>query len=158
MNIKPRAVFLALTMAACVSDHSLVAPVDQTRIKLEVEVAFTKLVDATKANDHELYFSFFEADSFTALTANGSTLSSFDAFKLIYEPQLGAIQSYNALSFDPVYIQVIDPNNAILTNEYTAEVVLTSGETVSATGAGAQFWTKSSGEWKLVHVSDAVKK
>ena len=126
-------------------------------MKAEVETAFDNLVSATKSGDHDLYFSFFDATSFTALSANGSTLSSFERFKQIYEPQLGAVQAYNSLMFDPVHIQVIDPNTAILTNEYTAEVVLTSGTVVPASGAGAHVWSKSTGAWKLVHVSDAVK-
>jgi len=158
MNIKRYALILALVTGACVSGHSQISSLEETKVKSEVKTEFEKLVNATKSRDHDLYFSFFEASAFTALTANGSTLSSFDAFKLIYEPQLGAVQSYNALNFDPIHIQVIDPRNAILTNEYTAEVVLISGEVVSASGAGAQFWSKSTGEWKLVHVSDAVKR
>ena len=158
MRYRRAALVLTLLLGACDSGRSEISSFDENKIKSEVETAFDKLVDATKSRDLDLYFSFFEAGSFTALTANGSTLSSFASFKVIYGQQLAAVQSYKALNFDPVYIQVIDPNNAILTNEYTAEVVLASGEVVSAAGAGAQFWSKSNGEWKLVHVSDAVKR
>jgi hypothetical protein len=157
MKIKPISFMLALVLGACVSVHSKTSAPDEARIKAEVETAFENLVSATKSGDHDLYFSFFEDASFTALSSNGTTLSTFDRFKQIYEPQLEAVQAYKTLIFDPVHIQVIDPNNAILTNEYKAELVLTSGDVVSASGAGAQFWSKSTGEWKLVHVSDAVK-
>ena len=157
MNIKPIIFILALVMGGCVSDPSEMSSLEEGRIKAEVETAFENLVSASKSGDLDLYFSFFDETSFTALSSNGTTLSSFDRFKKIYEPQFGAVQAYNSLMFDPVHIQVIDPNTAILTNEYTAEVLLISGDVVSAAGAGAQFWSKSTGEWKLVHVSDAVK-
>lgn len=158
MNLFPHALLLTFTMAGCVSGPSQLSELDEVTIKLEVEAAFDRLVDATVSADHDRYFSYFDQGSFSALSANGSTLSSFETFKLIYEPQLGAVQSYNVLKFDPVHIQVLDHNNAVLTNEYTAEVVLTSGEVVAASGAGAQVWSKSTGDWKLVHVSDAVKR
>ena len=157
MKIKSIILTSALISGACASGHSTLSLLDEARVKAEVETAFEHLVSATKSGDHDLYFSFFEETSFTALSSNGSTLSSFDRFKQIYEPQLDAVQSYNALIFEPVHIQVIDLNNAVLTNEYTAEVVLKSGDVVSASGAGAQFRSRSNGEWKLVHVSDAVK-
>lgn len=133
------------------------SPSDETRITSEIELVFDELVAAAKSKDHDRYFSFFETNTFTALTTTGSTVPSFEAFRLIYEPQLGAVQSYKSLNFDPVHIRVIDANSAVLVNEYVAEVVLTSGEVVSASGAGAQFWSRRTGAWKLVHISDAVK-
>lgn len=157
MKHKSVALVLALVLGACVMGQSHGPTRDDAKVKSEVEAAFETLVNATRSGDHDLYFSLFDAESFTALTANGSILSSFEAFKQIYEPQLGAIESYKTLNFDPVHIQVIDPTHAILTNEYTADVVLTSGALVSASGAGTQVWSKSTGAWKLVHISDALK-
>lgn len=157
MKLKYIIFAFALSMAACKSDGAHVSSSQEAVIKAEIEAVFEDLVSATKERDHELYFSFFDTSTLTILNANGSTLQSFDAFKLIYEPQLGAVQRYNSLEFDPVHISVVDAKSAILVNEYYAEVVLTSGDVVSAAGAGAQFWSKRSGEWKLVHISDAQK-
>ena len=157
--MKPKYIILAfaLSTTACKSDGALISSSKEAVVKAEIEAVFEDLVSATEERDHELYFSFFDTSTLTTLNSDGSTLRSFDAFKLTYGPQLGAVQNYNSLEFDPVHISVVDAKNAILVNEYSAEVVLTSGETVSATGAGAQFWSKRSGEWKLVHLSDAQK-
>lgn len=157
VQIRRIAIVLAFAAAGCVSGQMQMSPQQEDVIKSEVEMAFEGLVNATKSGDHDLYFSYFDTGTFTALTSSGSTLPSFDAFKLTYEPQLRAVEAYNSLSFEPLHIRVIDAHNAILVNEYVADVVLTSGETVSAAGAGAQFWSKRSGTWKLVHISDAVK-
>lgn len=157
MKPKYAALIFALSTGACVWDRANEYSPDDALIESEVETAFDQLVSAARAGDYKRYFSFFDTDTFTALNADGSTLRSFDAFKLTYEPQLGVVQSYKSLKFDPIYINVIDANNAILVNEFSAEVILTSGDVVFASGAGAQFWSRKSGEWKLVHVSDAQK-
>jgi len=100
---------------------------------------------------------FFDQEDFTILNADGTTIDSFEKFKTVYNPQFKAIQKYNTLNFDPVIIHVIDNENSVLVNEYSAELVLKSGDVISASGAGAQFWSKRSGEWKLVHISNASR-
>ncbi|MDA8708428.1 nuclear transport factor 2 family protein [Hellea sp.] len=153
--------FLALMalqlLSACNVGDTQITETQEILVQNEIEEAFNELAEAAKLLDHEHYLSFFDEKSFSVLNANGTTLSTFEAFKNSYLPQLEFIKGYNYLEFDPVNINVIDTRSAILVNEYSAEVILKSGEVIQASGAGVQFWSKRTGEWKLVHVSDAVK-
>ena len=129
----------------------------KNEIYTEVNSAFQGLVDASKSLDHEKYFSYFDAEKYTTLNEDGTVLHSLDAFREMYLPQQKYIKSYQSLEFSNVKIDVIDASTAVLVNEYTASVTLTSGETVSAAGAGTQVWSKRTGTWKLVNVSSSLK-
>lgn len=144
----------ALLLASCASTQSPLTPSAIKTIEAQVETRFEDLVSATTSNDYDRYFSLFDKDSFSATSTDGSIIQSFDVFKLKYEPQFAQIKSYKSLDFDPVKIRVIDPNNVILLNQYRAEVELTSGDIVSASGAGVQIWAKRQTGWVLVHVTD----
>lgn len=146
-----------LGLSACTSEVGTLTPTRESEIRTEVNNAFQGLADASKTLDHEKYFSYFDAEKYTALAENGTVLHSFDAFKEIYEPQLKYIENYQSLEFSNVKIDVINASTAILVNEYDATVTLTSGETVSASGAGTQVWSKRTGSWKLVNVSSSAK-
>lgn len=147
-----------LLLNACGDGNPRLTEDRDVLVQSEVEAVFKELTQAAKSLDHERYLSFFDENDFSVLNADGTTLSTFETFKDSYLPQLEYIESYNYLTFDPVNINVIDTRNAILVNEYTAEVTLKSGVVMAASGAGVQFWSKRTGEWKLVHVSDAAKK
>ena len=152
------AIALLFMLSACVSPPSTATRADpEGAVRAEVQAAFDGLVAATKAVDTAAYFSFFDQSLFTALNADGSTLPSFEAFERLYGPQIGAIERYNSLVFDPVIINVIDANTAVLVNEFEADIVLPSGEAITARGSGVQVWSKRTGTWKLVHVSSAAK-
>lgn len=144
-------------LGACVSEPAITSSWQPIDVKSEIEFAFRELVDAAQSNDTEQYFSFFEPDAFTAIGADGSVIPTFEAFKLIYAPQFAAVENYIGLDFETVEIRIIDKQTAILLNEYTAELVLVSGERVSASGAGVQVWVKRSDQWKLAHVTDITK-
>ncbi len=146
-----------LIFAACYPTKSSAPLENKEQIKEEITIAFNSLASASKSLDTSQYYSFFDKEEFTLLNADGTTIDSFEEFKAVYDPQFNAIQKYNKLDFDPVIIHVIDDENSVLVNEYSAELVLKSGDLISASGAGAQFWSKRSGEWKLVHVSNASK-
>ncbi len=129
----------------------------ENEIRTEVKAAFRGLAEASQTLDREKYFSYFDAEKYTALNENGVVLHSFDAFKEMYLPQLKYLENYQSLEFSNVKIDVIDASTAVLVNEYTATVTLTSGETVNAAGAGTQVWSKRTGSWKLVNVSSSTK-
>jgi len=148
---------ILLLLGACSSGEQRLTTEKEASIHDEIEGVFHELTKAAETLDHERYFSFFDENNFSVLNADGTTSSRFESFKNSYLPQLKHIQEYNYLEFDPVNISVIDIRNAVLVNEYSAEVMLKSGEVVTASGAGVQFWSKRTGEWKLVHVSDATK-
>lgn len=144
-------------LGACVSEPAITSSWQPVDVKSEIEFAFRELVDAAQSNDTEQYFSFFEPDAFTAISEDGSIIPTFEAFKLIYGPQFTAVENYIGLDFETVEIRLIDERTAILLNEYTAELVLISGERVSTTGAGVQVWVKPNDQWKLAHVTDITK-
>ena len=147
---------IMLTVAAC-SEENNNETQDTESVSAEIMFAFSGLADAVKNLDHETYFSYFDEHNYTALNEDGSVLHSLTAFKEMYLPQVAYIQNYNDLTFSNVKIDVIDANTAILVNEYSAEVVLTTGDIVAANGAGTQVWSKLSGTWKLVNVSSSSK-
>ena len=157
MKLKFAVLCLASLFAGCSSLQTAVSR-QQEELKSEVEAVFNDLVDAAKAGDIERYFSFFNVETFTALTADGSAIGTFDEFRERVCPQLESVERYNSLKFDPVTISVLDASHAVLVNEYSAEVVLKSGVVVAASGAGTQVWSKRGGTWRLVHVSDAIKR
>ncbi|MEL7025589.1 MAG: nuclear transport factor 2 family protein, partial [Pseudomonadota bacterium] len=155
MKLKWAVLCFVLLLAGCGSlSPARSQPFEE--IETEVQAVFNDLVDAAKAGDIERYFSFFDRSTFTALMTDGSTIGTFDAFRERVGPQLELIDRYNSLKFDPVTISVLDSSHAVLVNEYSAEVVLKSGDVVAASGAGVQVWSKHSGTWTLVHVSDAI--
>lgn len=151
------AVFSILWLSACSAKPNAMTAQRENEIRAEVDTAFQGLANASKSLDHDKYFSYFDTGKYTALNENGAVLHSFTAFKDMYEPQLKYLESYQSLEFSNVKIDVIDASTAILVNEYTATVTLTSGETVNAAGAGTQVWSKHTGSWKLVNVSSSSK-
>lgn len=156
------ALLWALFISACSPSDASLTTSETLTVQSEVRAEFDNLVEAVKTLDHDRYLSFFDPDDFSILKADGTTSNSFEAFKTSYLEQMQALEKYNSLVFDPVNITVIDENNAILINEYEAEIVLAldeiivlaSDDILSISGAGAQFWTKKSGQWRLVHVSN----
>lgn len=153
----PKALALTFLLGACVSEQRIKPSLQQSDIKSEIKLTFYELVHAARLNESEQYFSFFEPNAFTAMSSDGSVIPTFAAFRLIYDPQLAAIENYISLDFETVEIQIIDQKTAILLNEYNAELILVSGEHVSASGAGVQVWVKRSDQWKLAHVTDIAK-
>ena len=151
------ALVFAFSLGAC---HLAPAqsPLDQnSQTAREVQSAFQDLAAAARDLNNDRYFSFFDETTFSILNSNGTVEQSFEDFQAAYLPQVAAIDRYDSLEFDPVIINVVDANNAIVLTEYTAELPLKSGETISASGAGVQVWSKQAGQWKLVHISNAVK-
>lgn len=146
-----------ILLSACDTKEPPLTNQEEEELTKEVDLAFEGLADASKTLDHEKYFSYFDTEKYTALNENGSVLHSFGTFKEIYQPQLAFIKSYQSLEFSNVKIDVIDASTAVLVNEYQATVTLTSGETVTASGAGTQVWSKRTGAWKLVNVSSSAK-
>jgi ketosteroid isomerase-like protein len=146
-----------ITVSACSPTESTLTYQQKKELSEEVNLAFEGLADAVKTLNHTQYFSYFDKDNYTALNPDGTVLHSFDAFKKMYLPQTVYIQDYQNLTFNNVKIDIIDPNTAVLVNEYTAEIALKSGDTIKASGAGTQVWSKRTGAWKLVNVSSSVK-
>ena len=150
-------IIAAVLVTACANKPSAMSEQEKRAIRTEVECVFGDFAKAAQSLDHEAYFSFMDADNFTFLGADGATLHSLKEFRDAYLPQLRAVKKYNRLAFDPLRVTVIDASHAIVVNEFSAEVVLKSGVSIETSGAGAQFWSKRSGEWKLVHISNSLK-
>lgn len=123
----------------------------------EVHLAFKGLADAAEQLDHDQYFSFFDKEKFTALNHDGTVTHNFEDFQEAFLRQIAFIKSYSSLDFKNVKTVAIDAQTAVLVNEYNATLVLKNDDQVSASGAGTQVWSKSSGTWKLVNVSSSVK-
>lgn len=136
---------------------SLLSQESSSQISHDVNTSFNGLVDAVIKLDHEKYFSYFDEQKYTALNEDGSVTHSFKDFHDAYLPQVAYIDHYLDLKFNNVKIDVIDENTAVLVNEYVAEVKLTTGDVITAAGAGTQVWSKRTGEWKLVNVSSSAK-
>lgn len=110
-----------------------------------------------KSLDVEAYFQYFDQENFSSLNENGTVTHNFEEFSKTYLKQVPYIKSYQSLKFNNVAINVINDTTVILLNEYDAVVVLTSGESIKASGAGTQVWSKKTGHWKLVNVSGSSK-
>ena len=148
-------VLLFMLMTACQPSEVGLSSNQESQIKAEIETVFQTFSSSAKNLDHDLYLSFFDENDFSILSADGTTLNSKEAFKTKYLPQLAHIEKYISLEFDPINFIVVDSQNAIIVNEFKAEVVLKNGDIISTSGAGAQFWSKRSGQWKLLHISDS---
>jgi hypothetical protein len=125
------------------------------KIKRSVERAFEELAEAARSLEHDEYLKHFDRENFTALNADGTVALSFEEFENMYRQQVAVLKSYESLEFSNVKITVINPQTAILVNEFEASVLLKSGEVVSASGGGMQVWTETEGNWKLVSVSSS---
>ncbi len=144
-------------LTACAQKAQTLTEAERADIETAVQDSFDGLVDAVTTFDHDRYFSYFDTEKYTSLNEDGTVTHSFDEFRADYLAQMVAIKEYKALTFDRVKITVLDRNNAVLVNEYDADVVLTSGDAISAKGGGTQVWSKSTGAWKLVSVSSSGK-
>ena len=149
-------VLLFLTTGCVQKDMNLA---NQTEIEIESEVnqAFKGLIEAAKSLNVDLYLSFLDKQKFTSLNEDGSVFHNFSDFENMFRQQIPFLEKYESLLFENVKITVINRSTAVLVNEYIAEVVLKSGDTVSASGAGTQVWSKESGSWKLVNISGSMK-
>ncbi len=130
---------------------------DVNQINGAVNQSFSRLAAAAQALDADAYFEHFDKQRFTALNADGTVAHSFEVFEKATRQQFAALESYRLLEFSKVKISVINRSAVILVNEYQADVVLKSGEMVSAGGGGTQVWAYTDGMWKLVSVSSSVK-
>jgi len=148
-------VILLLVFNGCA--HNKVKQIENidAKIKSEVTQSFNGLVEAAKSLNVERYLQFFDKDKFTSLNENGSVYHSLHDFEKQYREQIPYIEKYKSLKFYNMKIKVINSSTAILVNEFNAVVLLKSGETVSASGAGTQVWSKISDRWKLVNVSSS---
>lgn len=152
-KLKLSGVLISFSLGACASmQETSLMP-----LETEIKTVFEALVDATVSKDLRGYYSFFDANAFSAISSDGSIIPTFEAFRVTYEPHLAAVQRYESLEFQAVEIRIINAETAILTNEFRAELVLVSGEHVSASGAGVQVWVKRGDRWKLAHVTDIAK-
>ncbi len=124
-------------------------------LKNEVHAAFQGLVEAAMSLEVEPYLAFFDEHRFTALKENGTVVHSLDEFAEAYRHQIPMIKAYQSLEFDHVKLTVINSTTVILVNEYTATVLLSNDEEVTASGAGTQVWALTAGSWKLVSVSSS---
>lgn len=129
----------------------------QEQVLSSVMSAFQELARSAEAMEHDRYFSFFDRQDFTALNADGSVLHTFHDFEIMFRNQISFVDRYLDLKFDNVKVSTVGPDVAILVNEYSARLLMKSGDTVLAEGAGTQVWSRSSGKWLLVNVSGSVK-
>ena len=150
-------VILLLVSTGCTHNKVELSANYDEAIKSEVNQSFLGLVEAAKSLNVERYLQFFDKDNFTSLNENGSVFHSLTDFENPYREQISYLEKYKSLEFFNVKITVINKSTAILVNEFHAVVLLKSGETVSASGAGTQVWSKMSDKWKLVNVSSSSK-
>lgn len=120
-----------------------------------VNQSFDGLVEAAKAFDFDRYLEYFDKERFTALNEDGTVVHSVEAFENLYREQFAIPEKYQSLDFSNIKITVINHTTAILVNEFKAEVLLTSGDVVFASGGGTQVWSLMKGVWKLVNVSSS---
>lgn len=149
-------VFLLAVVTSCSQDIKL-SEESRNRIEQEIRQSFNGLVDASNALDTERYFEYFELDKFVGLSADGTNWNSIDDLRALIKPSFDMVEKVESLEFTNVHISVIDPNTAVLVNEYEQRILLKSGEIVQDAGGGAQVWSKISGKWKLVSVSASSK-
>ncbi len=147
---------LVLTGSGCKPNDSRLSAEDIDEISEAVNQSFLGLVKAARSLDADAYFSYFDTERFTALSADGTVTHSFEKFAETVRQQFTALQSYQSLEFSQVKISVINADVVVLVNEYQAEVVLKSGDLVSASGGGTQVWALQGDEWKLVSVSSSA--
>ncbi len=144
-------------LSACSQQVVSLSKAEELEIHETVNQSFLGLVAAVKSLNAHSYYNYFDADKFTSLNEDGTVTHSFKEFKDAYDRQLPLIKKYKSLEFSNVKITVIDKNTAILVNEYDAEIVLQSGDSVFASGAGTQVWSHAATQWKLVSVSSSTK-
>jgi hypothetical protein len=148
---------ISILLLNCKVQDQKLTEADKTQIKTEVSASFDSLVESTKAQNWEAYFTHFDQNNFSGLNADGTVWESFEDFKASIVPGFQMIERSDSLVFPVVKISVIDRNTAILVNEYQQIIILTGGEEVKASGGGVQVWSKISQEWKLVSISASSK-
>lgn len=130
----------------------------EEKIQKEINIAFQELIKSAKTLDVNTYMKHFDETKFRGINSDGTIIASFDEFKKIYTNGVKHIKAYNSLEFSKVEISVINSTTAILVNEYSMTVLLTSGDEFSGGAAGTQMWSKEKGSWKLISVSSSDKK
>ena len=149
--------FCCIVLSACGQQDARLSKAEELKIHEAINQSFTGLAAAAKSLDAYSYYKYFDADKHTSLNEDGTVTHSFKEFKKTYDVQIPYIKEYKSLEFSNVKITVVDKNTAILVNEYKAEVLMKSGDVITALGAGTQVWSNTTGEWKLVNVSSSTK-
>ena len=119
--------------------------------------AFGNLVAAATTLDLNQYFAFLDQEQFTSLNHDGTVTHTFAEFESGFRAQVSHIEKYNKLEFRNVKVSEITSDVCVLVNEYTAEILLTSGDTIETGGAGTQVWMRRKEGWLLTHISSSVK-
>ena len=131
--------------------------IELEKVHTAVSQAFDELIIAAKLLDTSAYLNCLNKDNFTALNPDGTVTHSFEQFAATYCQQIAYCRQYNSLAFENVKVSPINETSAVLVNEFTAEVLLESGDVVVSKGAGTQVWQLAEGVWKLVHISTSIK-
>lgn len=150
-------VFVVLIILGCSHKPTAMSSQQKQQAEREVRLAFSQLVAAYHALDTAKYFSFFYQEKFIGLSEVGTNWNSFAPLKQGIEAGFSAIAHVEQLTFPNVKVSVIDPNTAILVNEFQQIARLHSGDVIEFAGGGTQVWVKHSGSWKLVSISASAK-
>lgn len=150
-------VFFGLLLALAACNSTGLSTHQKTEIEQQILNRFDSLAESAKRLDHAAYFAHFDTQHFTALNDNGTVTHKFAQFQQHFSTGIAVVDSYTNLSFDKVKVTVIDDDNAILVNEYAADLNLKNGAKVSVSGAGSQVWHKTQNQWLLVSVSSSTK-
>lgn len=153
MRRKNSLLFLAMAISACSTTR--MNPGSGQSIEVQLNARFRSLVDAAQSLDHDAYLRHFDPHLFTSLNENGTVTHSFDTFQKDYLAGVETIRAYQQLEFKNVKVSIIDPQHAVLVNEYSSTVELKNGSVLEFAGAGTQVWHKSDGAWLLVNVSSS---
>ncbi len=131
--------------------------VSEPLVEEQVLRTFNSLADAAADLDFDRYIAFFDETTFTGLNADGTVWRSLGEFSASVRPGFDAIEKVLDLRFPVIKITLVDPQTAILVNEYEQQMLMRSGEKLSVSGGGTQVWSKVSGSWRLVSVSASSK-
>lgn len=126
-------------------------------ITQEVTDAFGQLVNASKQKDSQAYLALIDRDRFVGMSAEGTVWKSADPLETLIVSSFAVPFTLESLAFTVVKISVIDGQTAVLVNEYEQTVRMKEGARHTYSGAGAQVWSKVSGNWKLVSISASNK-
>jgi len=107
--------------------------------------------------DIERYFQSFDDSKFIGLSAGGTVWDTIEDLRDVVGPGFEAVDAVESLVFTKVEISVIDPDTAVLVNEFQQISRLKNGTRVESFGGGSQVWSKGTGAWKLVSVSASSK-
>jgi Domain of unknown function (DUF4440) len=125
---------------------------EKATISNEVQGRLHGYLDALKRHDLDWFQNFWANEKDFVFAGDGLIQTNYDsAITKTYSDAFKNIKDFSFLNWSNEHALVINRNAVSYTTNFDWQVIMVSGDTVKAKGSWLYLFTKTDGQWKVVH-------